>query len=91
MRYEFKSTIGMSLYHGTAPYQKVVNNGCIIETQDNNLIAQLAEDEHKHAGHPVDWWLFKPGKTILTDNYGARFACVMNNDGWWIQLVKIID
>lgn len=91
MKYEFKSTLGMGLYHGWAPYQKVVNNGCTIETQDNNLIAQLIEDERKRIGRPIDWYLFKAGGTVLIDDYGNRFACTMNNDGRWIQLVKIIE
>ena len=91
MKYEFKSTLGVGLYCGLDSYQKVVNNGCTIETQDNNLIAQLVEDEWRRAGRPIDWHLFKAGGTILIDNYGNRFACTMNNDGRWIQLVKIIE
>lgn len=91
MKYEFKSTIGMGLYHGLEPYQKVVNNGFVIETQDNNLIVQLIEDERRRNSRPIDWWLFKAGKTVLIDNYGDCFACTMNNNGQWIQLVKIVE
>ena len=91
MRYEFRSTLEVGLYHGWDPYQKVVKNGCTIETQDNNLIAQLIEDERNRNSRPIDWWLFKAGETVLIDNYGDRFACTMNNNGQWIQLVKIVE
>lgn len=91
MKYIFEQTYGLPLYHGWEPYQKVVNNGCVIETQDNNLIAQLVEDERNRNSRPIDWHLFKAGKTVLVDNYGVRFACTMNNSGQWIQLVKIIS
>lgn len=90
MKYEFKSTLGVNLYCGLKPYRKVVNNGCVIETQDELLIAQLEDDEIHRMSKPIDWWLFKPGKTVLTDNFGNQYACIMNNDRKWIQLVKII-
>jgi len=90
MKYKFESTWGKPLYDGLVPYQKIVNNGCTIETQDNNLIAQLAEDELKRSAPPIDWHLFKVGETVLIDNYGDRFACTMNNNRQWIRLNKII-
>ena len=90
MKYKFEPTLGVPLYHGWDPYQKVVNNGCTIETQNVSLLAQLAADERDRTKAPIDWWLFKPGETVLIDNYGNRFACTMNNNGKWITLVKII-
>jgi len=90
MKYEFRPTYGLSLYHGLEPYQKVVNNGCTIETQDVQLLAQLADDECRRTNPPIDWWLFKPGETVLTDNDGRQFACILNNSGSWIQLVRIV-
>lgn len=91
MKYELESTLGAPLYYGYEPYLKVVNNGCIIETQDNLLIAQLAEDEQNRQAPPIDWYLFKVGRAVLTDNYGNRFACTMNNNGQWIRMDKLID
>jgi len=91
VKYEFNPTWGLSLHHGSEPYRKVVNNGCIIETQDESLIKQLLDDETNRNSKPIDWWLFKVGETILTCNDGNHFACTMNNSGMWIQLVKIIE
>ena len=91
MKYIFEKTYGVALYHGCEPYQKVVNNGCTIETQDVSLLMQLAADECSCTGISIDWWLFKPGGTVLIDNYGIRFACTMNNNRQWITLVKIIE
>ena len=66
MKYIFERTHGLPLYHGWEPYQKVVNNGCTIETQDNNLIAQLVE---KAGGlHKFMNWK----RPILTDSGGFQ-------------------
>jgi len=91
LRYEFKPTLGLRLFHGFAPYKKVVNNGCVIETQDDQLVEQLEKDEADRIEEPIDWHLFKVGETILIDNFGNRFACSVNNNGQQIQLEKIID
>ena len=90
MKYEFKPTWGLPLYYGSKPYRKVINNGCTIETQDEILIEQLISNESRRSSQPIDWWLFKVGETILTDNLGRKFACSMNNNGKWIQLDRII-
>lgn len=91
MKYEFKLTWGLLLHHGSEPFQKVVNNGCVIETQDENLIRQLINDENNRKSKPIDWWLFKVGETILSCDDENYFACTMNNSGKWIQLIKIIE
>ena len=64
MQYKYESTLGEPLYHGWEPYQKIINNGCTIETQDAGLIAQLMADERERTETPIDWWLFKPGETV---------------------------
>ena len=89
MKYENGLFYGVDLCCSSFPYKKVINNGCTIETQDAELIRQLAEDERKRANAPVDWWLFKVGKTVLIDNRGIRFLCTMNNNGQWIRLDRI--
>ena len=90
LAYSFKPFWGRPLYTGSDPFQKVVNNGCIIETQSTELIRKLQENEELRGSEVIDWYLFKPGKTILTDSDGHEFGCTMNNNGSWIRLKEII-
>lgn len=90
LSYSFKPFLGRPLYAGSEPFQKVVNNGCIIETQSAELVRKLKENEAQRGVEVIDWYLFKPGKTILTDSDGPEYGCTMNNGGHWIQLVEII-
>ena len=91
MKYEFKSTLGQHLEPSMKPYQRVVNNGCTIEVQDESLLKQLYDDERNPDAPIIDWWLFKPGKTVLTDNFGRKFACNMNHGGDWIELQRLLE
>lgn len=90
LHYIHKSFFGKPLYAGTKPFQKVVNNGCTIETQSVDLIQQLQRNEMTRNSEVIDWWLFKPGATILFDNHGNQFGCTSNVDGQWITLVQIV-
>lgn len=90
LSYEFREFYGVPLYAGWEPFRKVVNNGCTIETQSAELVRQLEENERRRDGEVIDWYLFKPGKTILTDNFGKKYGCRSNVDGKWITLIQIM-
>ena len=91
MKYLSSSTWGKSLECSMKPYKKVINNGCTIETQDEHLLQQLAEDEKNRISNPINWWLFKVGETVLIDNRNVKYACTMNNNGHWIRLDRIME
>ena len=91
MRYEIKSTYGLRLYSGSKPYKKVNNNGYTILTQDEDLLAQLKENDKQRDGDIIDWCVFKPSRAVLVDDQENHFACTGATPGYTIQLTKIIQ
>jgi Rad3-related DNA helicase len=82
MKYIKENTIGKPLSTIFTPYQGIVNNGCIIETQSEDLLWQLSQDEIKREEEPIDWHLFKEGEAVLIDNHGRKFACTHQRQGY---------
>lgn len=81
MKYIQESTLGKPLQCILRPYQRIVNNGCVIETQSEELLWQLHKDEVERETAPIDWHLFKESETVLIDNHGRKYACVRRNQG----------
>lgn len=81
MKYIQENTIGKPLQCLFRPYQRIVNNGCVIETQSEELLWQLHNDEVERDGRPIDWHLFKECETVLVDNHGRKYACVRQSQG----------
>lgn len=81
MKYIQENTIGKPLECILRPYQRIVNNGCVIETQSEGLLWQLHKDEVERDGRPIDWHLFRESETVLVDNHGRKYACVRQCQG----------
>lgn len=81
MKYVQGNTVGKPLQCLFKPYQRIINNGCVIETQSEELLWQLYQDEVERDGEPIDWHLFKENKTVLIDNHGRKYACVRQSQG----------
>ena len=81
MKYIHENTIGKPLQCLFKPYQRIVNNGCVIETQSEELLWQLYQNEKEGETQPIDWHLFKESGTVLIDNHGRRYACVRKSQG----------
>lgn len=88
MRYLQENTLGKPLQSVMKPYQRIINNTFVIETQDESLLWQLSQDEKERIKTPIDWFLFKSGETVLIDNHGCKFACVCKNQNY-IRLVEM--
>lgn len=54
MKYIQENTIGKPLQCRFRPYQRIVNNGCVIETQSEELLWQLYKDEVEREAVPID-------------------------------------
>lgn len=90
MKYKFENIYGKPLSNSLRVFKKVINNGWVIETDDEALFDQLEADEKDRTGEPIDWHIFKDGETVLIDNIGRNFACTIKGNGR-IQLIKILN
>lgn len=89
MKYVQENTIGKPFQCHFNPYQRVVNNGWSIETQSEELLWQLSQNENDCSSKEViDWFLFKENQTVLIDNHGRKFACNKKSDGY-VQLAEL--
>ena len=87
MSYIQKDFFGIPMKSEMKPYKKVVNNGYTIITQDESLIRDLTFNE-KYQNGIIDWFLFKPGKTILFDTLGRAFGCTSFAYGSFVEVVE---
>lgn len=74
LRYEQRDIFGVKMKSLPVPYKKVINNGCFIETIDDELIKILDNNEVQQ-DKVIDWWLFKPGRTVLYAPNGKTYGC----------------
>lgn len=88
MKYVQENTIGKPLQCHFRPHQRLVNNGWVIETQSEDLLWQLIQNENDHSKETIDWFLFKEGESVLIDNHGRKFACMKKSHGY-IQLAEL--
>ena len=89
MKYCKANTHGVPMATSNAPFKRVINNGYEISTQSDSLIKQLEDNERDRSGPVIDWHLFKPGETILIDNFGQQYACIIKTDGF-VELQAIV-
>lgn len=90
LRYEQRDIFGVKMKSLPVPYKKVINNGCIIQSQDDELIKILDNNEVQQ-GRVIDWWLFKPGRTVLYAPNGKIYGCSEVYHNYIIVLNEIID
>lgn len=89
MRYVLNENIlGIEFVSRLMPYRKTVNNTYTIESQDYRLLGLLNKKEHDRNSEVIDWFLFKPDKTILIDDFYNIYGCVEKTDGY-VKLAKI--
>ena len=90
-RYEQRSFMGNSLRSMSAPFKRVVNNGCTISSQDEELLNELKYNE-MHNNGIIDWHLFKQGETILYATNNKVYGCsYINGPKTYVELLEIID
>lgn len=89
VRCEFVDTTDLPVNACNKPYKQVINNGCVVETQSEELIRQLEVSDIQNDSNIIGWDLFRRNETILIDDNGKYYACTQVDPGKFVRLNEI--